>query len=75
VADRKDEFAIFVNMLSGQCVQRVFLIQGRSSTGKSIFVSECIRYAERLGVPHASIDFKGGVHLDDALASLLLDLD
>src|SRR4051794_22162116 len=28
VADRKDEFEIFVNMLSGQCAERIFLIQG-----------------------------------------------
>jgi len=75
VADRKDEFAIFANMLSGQSAQRIFLIQGPSSTGKTALLHECMVYARHLGVPHAYVDFKGGVTLDEALASLLLDVD
>jgi hypothetical protein len=75
LANRKDEFEFFTNMLSKRCVQRIFLIQGPSSTGKSIFLNECMGYAEHVGVPHAYLSFKGGITLDEALASLLVDLD
>jgi hypothetical protein len=71
LADRKDEFEIFVNMLSGRSAQRIFLIQGSSSSGKTVLLHECMVYAKHLGVPYAYVDFKGGVPLDDALESLL----
>jgi hypothetical protein len=73
LADRSDEFDRLRNMLSGRDPHRALLVQGPSNSGKTAFMSECIRYAEHRRVPFSHIDFKGAQSLEDVCDSLMLD--
>jgi hypothetical protein len=74
LADRTAEFDRFKGMLAGRTAHRALLIQGPSSSGKTALIQECISYAEHRGVPYASVDFKGGLPLEEVFASMVLDL-
>lgn len=74
LADRLPEFSRFADMLSGLGGKRALLIQGPSSSGKTVLIHECLSYAQHLGAQYAYVDFKGGLSLDEALTSLVFNL-
>jgi hypothetical protein len=74
LADRKEEFAIFVGMITGTSKKRVLLLQGESGSGKTVLANELADYARRLGLYVARADCKGTPALDSVIESLLLDV-
>jgi hypothetical protein len=73
VADRKEEFEIFLGMITAATKKRVLFLQGESGSGKTLLASELTGYARRLGLHVASADCKGTPTLDSVIDSLLLD--
>lgn len=71
LADRKQEFELFVRMITGQVPQRVLLLQGPSGTGKTILTSELAEYARELQLDVAQTDCKGTPPLETVLASIV----
>ncbi|HSS20049.1 MAG TPA: TIR and AAA domain-containing protein [Pyrinomonadaceae bacterium] len=74
LADRKEEFASFQRIISGQSSQRIMLVRGVSNTGKTVFVSELFKYARSLNLPAALLDCKGCPSLDALFETMRLDL-
>jgi hypothetical protein len=74
LADRKEEFAIFVGMITGTSKKRVLLLQGESGSGKTVLAKKLADYASRLGLYVAQADCKGTPALDSMIDSLLLDV-
>jgi hypothetical protein len=74
LADRKEEFAGFQKVISGKSNQRILLVRGVSNTGKTVFISELVKYARTLKVPSALLDCKGCPSLDSLFETLRLDL-
>jgi hypothetical protein len=74
LADRKNEFAFFEQMITGQSSQRILLLKGVSNTGKTVCIAELLAYAKHLKVTGALLDFKGCPLLDDLFETLRLDL-
>ena len=72
VADRKREFSDFERMITGQCEQRVLLLEGASGTGKTVIAEEFERYARSLDVIVASADLKGCPTMDQIFGALLI---
>lgn len=75
LANRHREFELFDRMVTGQSPQRILLLRGSSSSGKSALLREMANYAKSLGLAHAHIDFKGCPSNDEIFESLKLDLD
>jgi hypothetical protein len=72
-ADRKEVFAAFQKMLTGQAA-RILLLAGVSSMGKTIVLTELRAYAAHLGIASALLDFKGCPSLDEVFQAMRLDL-
>jgi hypothetical protein len=75
-ADRSDEFSFVVSMLSGQTKERILLLEGESSHGKTTFLSECMKYFRRI-MPEGTftvVDFKGNPTREGALDTIRLEL-
>jgi len=77
LADRKRELIAFQRILSGKVGQRILLLHGDSSKGKSVLLREFVRYAEQLQITVAGVDFKGCGSLVEGLNTLaaMLELD
>lgn len=73
LADRKEEFEIFVRMITGTSKKRVLLLQGESGSGKTVLANELTEYARRLGLFVAKADCKSTPPLDSVITSFLLD--
>ena len=74
LADRKDEFALFEQIITGQTPKRILLMRGVSNTGKTVLLTELLTYAKHLKLAAASLDFKGCPLLDELFEALRLDL-
>ena len=74
LADRREEFEIFVRMITGQSKERVLLLRGESGSGKTVLANELMEYAKGLGLQVAKADCKGCPSVDSILATLLFDL-
>jgi hypothetical protein len=76
IADRnKNEWPAVINLLAGKSRQRVLLFEGGSGVGKSKLLRQSREYANKLGVPVAFIDFKGGtLNTEDVLGQIDLEL-
>ncbi|HET9282141.1 MAG TPA: SEFIR domain-containing protein [Candidatus Angelobacter sp.] len=76
IADRnKIEWPALVDLLAGKSGKRILLFEGGSGLGKSKLTRQSAEYARVLGVPHARIDFKGGIlNTENVLDQLDLDL-
>ncbi len=74
LADRKEEFALFEQMITGRCSERVLLLKGPSNSGKTLLTGEMSEYARNLGVAVAHVDVKSGLPMDDIFGCIRLDL-
>ena len=74
LADRKDEFALFEQIVTGKIAKRILLLRGVSNTGKTVLLTEWLSYAKELKLHTASLDFKGCPSLDELFEALRLDL-
>jgi hypothetical protein len=76
IADRKNEFAFFGAMLTGKCLERIFLIRAPSESGKTILLAEFAKHAETvLGNERcARINLKGEPPLRTVLDRICVDL-
>ena len=74
LADRKEEFAFFQRMISGQTKQRLMLIDGDTNTGKTVCLTEFRTYARYVGMRETLLDFKGCPALDSLFEVLKFDL-
>ncbi len=74
-ADRSDqEWPAIRDLLAGRARQRILLCQGGSGLGKSLLLRHARKYADRLDIPTAHIDFKSSGP-DVAAVHGQLDLD
>lgn len=71
LADRKQEWAIIQNLLSGRQNERIVLIEGASGLGKTALLRETRAYGKQLGVPVVWIEFKDGVLSVDKIMGLM----
>jgi hypothetical protein len=74
LADRKQEFSRFVEILAGRSERRILLLAGSTNCGKTVFLRELLTYAGRAGIPASLIDFKGCPSLDVLLKLMRSDL-
>jgi hypothetical protein len=70
LADRRDEFTHVRAMLSGKTAERILLVNGISSVGKTTFVHHVSDYARSVGISYARLDIKGCPSFDDVMDSL-----
>lgn len=59
LADRKEEFEIFEQMITGQSRERILLLQGASGSGKTTLATELCKYARKLHALVGNADLKG----------------
>jgi hypothetical protein len=75
LADRKREWPIIQNLLAGCQRKRILLIEGNSGLGKSVLLRETRKYANKLNIPVAWVELKGGVlNIETILGQFDLDL-
>ncbi|HEV3315840.1 MAG TPA: SEFIR domain-containing protein [Candidatus Angelobacter sp.] len=76
LADRnKKEWPAVVDLLAGRSRERILIFEGGSGLGKSELLRQTSAYAQKLGLPVAQIDFKGGVlKIEDVLGIIDLEL-
>jgi len=76
IANRKDELALFDQMLRGVRPHRILLLEGPSERGKSFLLAELTLLAEELlgRRCYASASFKGGLSLAEFFARVCSDL-
>jgi len=74
LANRKPEFSVFQEMITGQTHLRIFLMCGQSNAGKTVCLAQLLTYALHLKVPATLLDLKGCPPLDDVFEMLRLDL-
>lgn len=68
------EWPAIVNLLAGNSRERILLFKADSGLGKSELLRQAAKYAGRLGIPSAQVNFKGGLNLADLLGSIDLGL-
>ena len=59
LADRKEQFAVFQDMVTNAIPQRIFLIDGDSNTGKTVLLNELFKLAKALDLDSVLLDQKG----------------
>jgi hypothetical protein len=74
LADRKTEFELFQEMITGRTRERILLVQGPSGSGKSTLMRELAVFGDPLGLLVGVADFKGGLPLSEIILSLLMSL-
>ena len=74
LADRKNEFKRFDQMLRGAAPQRILLVKGGSGSGKSQLLESLEDYAAGLGLPVARPQFKGSQTLAEIFEQLRIPL-
>ncbi len=74
LANRKEEFQIFEEMITGQRRERVLLLQGTSDSGKTKLCNELRARAKQLGLLHSSVDLKGCPTKSEIFHSLQTDI-
>ncbi len=63
LADRKEQFAVFQDMVTNAIPQRIFLIDGDSNTGKTVLLKELFKLAKALDLDSVLLDQKGCLSL------------
>ena len=74
LANRQAEFETFVQLVTGQIPQHIFLLTGPSDRGKSVLLAQFAQLAYRLGLRCAHAEFKTGLPLVEVLWDLSRDL-
>lgn len=75
IANRHDEVACFLELVSNHCGQKILMLTGPSNRGKSTLLMELRRIALELqSIVVASINLKGGVTLPEVLKCLKNEL-
>lgn len=75
IANRKNIYNHFTNIISGQEIKRIMLLSGDSSKGKTVLLHELNKFAKKHNIATAFLDFKGCPTLDGLMETLLLDVD
>jgi hypothetical protein len=74
LADRKAEFELFQEMITGRSQERILLLQGESGSGKSTLMRELAAFGDPLGLFTCVVDFKGSQPLTAIILSVLTSL-
>lgn len=74
MANRRSVTQRLEQILTGRSPKRILLLTAASSSGKTHLLGELKTYAKQLPVPHAAIDCKGGLYLDDLINLIAHDL-
>ena len=75
LADRKEQFKIFKDIIEQKIPQRIFLIEGASNTGKTVLLNALFKFARAIDLCFVSLDLKGCPSLNDLFESLAGDID
>lgn len=73
LADRKEQFAIFKDMIEQKIPQRIVLIEGNSNTGKTVLLNELINLAKVINLSAVKLDLKGCPNLNELFDWLASD--
>lgn len=68
------EWPAIVSLLDGSSRERILLFEAESGLGKSELLRQAVKYAERLQVPVAQVNFKGGLDVAGVLGFIDLGL-
>ena len=74
LADRKEPFELFQDIVTARRKERIFLVDGPSSSGKSVFLTELFNFAKSLNLRSVFMDLKGCPTLDDLFDNLAMDI-
>jgi len=74
LADRKEPFELFQDIVTARRKERIFLVDGPSSSGKTVLLTELIEYAKSLGLCAVPLELKGCPTLDDLFDNLAMDI-
>ncbi len=75
IADRNNIYQHFTGIITGQKKERILLISGNSSKGKTVLLYELCKYAKQQNITNVFLDFKGCTTLDDLFENLLAEMD
>lgn len=75
LADRTEPFELFHEMITARRSERIFLVDGSSSSGKTVLLTELIKFAKQLGLLSVQLDLKGCPTLDELFDTLTLEVD
>ncbi len=75
LADRKEPFELFQDIITARRKERIFLVDGPSSSGKTVLLTELIEYARNLGLCAVQLELKGCPTLDELFEMLALEVD
>ena len=75
LADRVEQFGVFLDMVTHTIPQRIFLIDGYSNTGKTVLLNELFKLAKVLDLDQVLLDLKGCPTLTELFDLLALDVD
>jgi len=75
LADRVEQFGAFMDMVTHNIPQRIFLIEGVSNTGKTVLSNELFKLAKALDLDSVLLDLKGCPSLTELFDLLALDID
>ena len=74
LADRTEPFELFHEMITARRSERIFLVDGPSSSGKTVLLTELIKFAKHLGLLSVQLDLKGCPTLDELFDTLTLEV-
>ncbi|MEI7866543.1 MAG: SEFIR domain-containing protein [Candidatus Methylumidiphilus sp.] len=75
LADRKEPFELFQDIITARRRERIFLVDGPSSSGKTVLLTELFKYANNLGLRAVQLELKGCPTLDELFEMLALEVD
>ncbi len=75
LADRVEQFEVFLDMVTHTIPQRIFLIEGLGNTGKTVLLNELFKLAKTLDLDPVLLDLKGCPTLTELFDLLALDVD
>jgi len=74
MANRQAVTARLEQILTGRSPKRILLLSAVSNSGKTHLLAQLRAYAKLLQIPHASLDCKGDLPLDELINLIALDL-